>query len=271
MKRRHAFSLVELLVVIGIIAALTATLLPAVNRARQQAVRVYCKNNMRTLMLAESMYASENGGQLPYCNWQPNVNLVRLYGSGWLFTAPRDGAWDPSYLAGPWSTTRPPRDGVKTGVLWPYLKELRVYHCPLDSPDNGNAWIGTEWLTSYIMNGAQCAYGSTPKGEPGLKITQFPNSSECTLLWEVMEQPFEGVSKNNGRWNDGASKPTEEIMADRHYKGANVAFLDGHVEWWEPEQFKHYAYDDPNRNPLWCNPLTPDGRPGDGSDSPQPP
>lgn len=265
MRKRAAFSLVELLVVIGIIAALLGVLLPALSRARQQAVRVYCKSNMRTLMLAEMMYVNENNGQLPFCNWQPNVNKVRLYGSGWLFTAPRPGTWNPPSLAGEWSTIRPPMDGVRTGVLWPYINELKIYHCPADSPDNGNAWIGTEWLTSYIMNGAQCAYGATEKGEPGLKITQFANSSECTLLWEVMEQPYEGVSKVNGRWNDGASMPTEEIMSDRHYKGANVAFLDGHVDWWEPDTFKNYAYFDTGRNPLWCNPLMPNGRPGNGS------
>lgn len=259
MRRKvHGFSLVELIVVIGIIAALVAILLPAVGRARQEAVRISCKSNMRQLMAAVDMYVSENQGQLPFCNWQPNVNKVRLYGAGWLFTAPREGAWDPPALAGDWNTIEPPSEGVKTGVLWPYLKQLRVYHCPADLPNGG--WIGTEWLTSYIMNGAQCAYGGTPFGQPGFKITSFPNSSNVTLLWEVMEQPYEGVSKDNGRWNDGASMPTEEIMAHRHSKGANIAFLDSHVEWWEPDEFQKYAYDDPNKNPLWCNPLTDDGR-----------
>lgn len=262
MRRHKGFSLVELIVVIGIIAALIGILLPAVGRAREQAVRVICKSNMRTLMQGVTMYVEENSAQLPYCNWQPNVNKFKLYGAGWLFTTPREGAWDPPTLAGDWSTIQPPTDGVKTGVLWPYIKDVRVYHCPADLPNGG--WLGTEWLTSYIMNGAQCAYGATPPGTPGLKITAFPNSSACTLLWEVMEQPYEGVAKENGRWNDGASEPTEELMSHRHYKGANVAFLDTHIEWWEPDMFQHYSYDDPNRNPLWCNPLTDDGRPENG-------
>ena len=113
-RKKPGFSLVELIVVIGIIAALIALLLPVVGRARQEAVRVACKSNMRQLMLAVNMYASENSGQLPFCNWQPNVNKFRLYGAGWLFTTPRNGTWDPPSLAGDWSTIQPPSDGVKT-------------------------------------------------------------------------------------------------------------------------------------------------------------
>ncbi len=63
--RRAGFTLVELLVVIGIIAVLIGMLLPALNRAREQARRAVCLNNVRQLTTAALLYVNENGGYLP--------------------------------------------------------------------------------------------------------------------------------------------------------------------------------------------------------------
>src|SRR5688572_28020892 len=65
MKRRHGFTLVELLVVIGIIAILVALLLPALNRARAHAVNVQCLSNMRQVGQICMQYAAEYKGWLP--------------------------------------------------------------------------------------------------------------------------------------------------------------------------------------------------------------
>ena len=65
MRKRSAFTLVELLVVIGIIALLISILLPALQRAQRHARMAACLSNQRQLVLALMMYAGENQGYLP--------------------------------------------------------------------------------------------------------------------------------------------------------------------------------------------------------------
>src|SRR3712207_4640208 len=66
MARRKGFTLVELLVVIGIIAVLISVLLPALSKARQRAQTVACSSNLRQVFMAARNYATENRDSLPY-------------------------------------------------------------------------------------------------------------------------------------------------------------------------------------------------------------
>jgi prepilin-type N-terminal cleavage/methylation domain-containing protein len=115
--RRHGFTLVELLVVIGIIALLVAILLPTLQKAREAAKLTACMSNVRQFGIAIQMYANDYHGVWP-----------RYYapapGGGWT-----DAIITTSFAYGNDGSTYPlGRYGI--GLLYPYLKQKNVFFCP---------------------------------------------------------------------------------------------------------------------------------------------
>ncbi len=95
MRRSHGFTLVELLVVIGIIALLISILLPALNKARSSAQNIKCMSNLRSIGQGLHIYASEHDGRLPPMMISFKPDYLRTKGSNdYRFidpTAPVDG------------------------------------------------------------------------------------------------------------------------------------------------------------------------------------
>src|SRR3954471_18903295 len=114
----RAFTLVELLVVIGIIALLISILLPALSKARKSANTVKCLAQHKQIMAALLIYSNEWKGAIPYTNWGPAVGPY----PGWLY--------DPNARV---STTVFDVKDLQLGSLWPTLGVAKAFRCPDDS------------------------------------------------------------------------------------------------------------------------------------------
>lgn len=250
---RRAFSLVELIVVIGVVAVLIALLLPVLARARAEGNRVACMSNLRQLLQAQMAYVADSKGYLTYPNWGHDRVTDSVWPTGWL------------YAQGEISSPPAP-DDVKSGALFRYLGDARVYRCPLHPPEAASA-TGTDRITSYIMNGSVCGFGAVGhksadlvRWVPSWKITDWRQPSEQILMWEAEEGGAGAGSFDQGgaSWNDGSSDPKENFLSKRHGRGACVGHFDGSVDWMD-----RIAYvaelQRPGPNRLYCDPHRGDG------------
>lgn len=150
---RSGFTLVELLVVIGIIAILMGILIPTLSRARESANTVACASNARQLALAIRLFSQEHRGYMPTVSdkhwaWQRDPSR-----SIWVY---RSGNNPPVVLD--WASSLLPYLGVRT-VEWFNQapdKVLKIYLCPSDQ-------------TQY-MAGAYGTFSGQDATGPGLLI-----------------------------------------------------------------------------------------------------
>src|SRR5262245_44092293 len=118
---RRGFTLIELLIVIAIIAVLAALLLPALTKAKAQALRVQCLNNHKQLLLTWTFYLDDSNGALP-----SNVRGTPPARSGLN--------WAESTVHGPtpgFINTNALID-LKRAAFAPYLRNVEVYRCPAE-------------------------------------------------------------------------------------------------------------------------------------------
>ena len=292
---RAAFTLVELLVVIGIIGVLVAILMPALNRARESARQVQCLSNLKQLATATIGYCNDNRGLYPGRAGQGNESIFNADPKrhwGWIAWRRKIDPVTGMYYAGTWdqnitfsalapylnfkyydhnpTNSTATNDYAAANQVAPDLESL--YRCPSDKLEqriafaadlNGGRGI---YRYSYSMNICFSNKVPDPSGtlllnRPGrgyLKYHQVKRPSEKIMYMDESER-----SVNNGEYNPtaplvNADDPNRDYsaIAERHEAvgrrnsqeaRGNVAFADGHAEFFSRTDAFNMHYYDPER------------------------
>ena len=239
MYRKKAFTLIELLVVISIIALLISILMPALNKAREQAAGAVCLANQKTLALAWFMYKDENDSRLVagYIH-----NSYEPY--SWAF-APMDETGD--YIGGQGdNVTHEDRlRGLRAGKLYKYINNTDSYHCPGD-----NRWLkgskrfgNTERYKMYRSYSVSMGLAaSSPTVLTRIRnyyirdicIKKYSRIRHPSEKYVFVEEAYDGQSNYN--FNDRAwsffayRKAFWDPLAIFHNKATSLNFADGHAE-----------------------------------------
>ena len=257
-----AFTLVELLVVIGIIALLIGILLPTLSRARESAKMTVCLSNIRQMGQASTMFVNDHDGWMykAWLNSGPKTNLGDFSKGPWEFEFPRWG-WDfvlSSYMDGAKDVFACPSDenpfNVMRGVQFdpPDSGTAQATGAAFGNPNlsdeyktNRDLWQSDNIPASYRYNAS-----NIPWPNDAQKLVQIDNGTQAILITEGLPARHHHLAT----WENGLAEigqgVTKNTGVTRHLDGQMAyMFFDGHGEvltWeesWQPlgESFTYDA------------------------------
>lgn len=252
--KKQAFTLIELLVVITVIVLLIAVAMPSMQKAKEQARQVYCKNNLKQMLSAAYLYTSSRDDYFPIAYYKQTVESVPIAGTvsdnpvlcvvdppTVTQTIQYTYCWDFSIV------TYSDRQETIPGILWEGDTTEKVQQCPsYKGQDNwsGSAYSGYNYNTSYIGHGQSERIASGYTGEvfvsdssgetivQSAKAHQIGNPARCFLFGDghyaggankLMRSPV--IWQGDSDW----SLRTAGTQGFRHNGQTNTAWADGHV------------------------------------------
>jgi prepilin-type N-terminal cleavage/methylation domain-containing protein len=218
---RRGFTLIELLVVIAIIAILASLLLPALAKAKGQALRTACLSNHKQLVFTWTFYQDENNGKI-CSNTRPAPTATS--GPNWVQSTVHGAT--PGFID-PTSFTDP-----KKSAFAPYVKSIGIYSCPAERTTYPQGGRRINKLRSYSMNdylnGGPQQFAPIPPVTFYTRNSDFQKPSELFVFIDVEPlsicyTPFEIPISNTQNFFTAPG-----ALHDR--KSGVLSFADGHSE-----------------------------------------